>query len=319
MDRADVSLFLEALGAENIRESERWVNCSCPLAPYTHSHGADRRPSFGISVSSGRSVYICFTCSRDPKNLEDLLYRMQAMYKLTFEGAVETYLRTDALADVVDDADSFSIFDRPVVWPIRKSVLRELPLLDPNGPGAAFLESRGVSARVARKARVRSWEDLLLFPFTDARGRVLLLRARRLQGKDIFIATSKVLGLEIPQNHMTESWFGLHQLDPGAPVFIVEGEIDRLRLATLGYTNVVAAGGASPSSPQVAALSAVEVFVGFDSDKAGVEGAYRFHKMTGNRFCKYLLDWSIVGCKDPGDLKTREQAEEVIAAAQQMR
>lgn len=41
----------------------RWMNVSCPFAPFTHAKGTDRNPSFGITiVDDGRSSYKCLSC-----------------------------------------------------------------------------------------------------------------------------------------------------------------------------------------------------------------------------------------------------------------
>lgn len=46
-----------------IKSRGEWVTATCPFSPYTHSKGADRNASFGISVShDGSSGYNCFSC-----------------------------------------------------------------------------------------------------------------------------------------------------------------------------------------------------------------------------------------------------------------
>ena len=73
-----VRQFLLELGvdSDDIEDTGRgWLNALCPLAPYTHAGGEDKRPSFGVSISDEqRSVYYCFGCSPEPKRLDTLLH-----------------------------------------------------------------------------------------------------------------------------------------------------------------------------------------------------------------------------------------------------
>lgn len=70
MDEQNVRYLLHQLGASVQRASytgskkrTRWMNVSCPFAPYTHAKGTDQNPSFGITlVEDARSHYKCLSC-----------------------------------------------------------------------------------------------------------------------------------------------------------------------------------------------------------------------------------------------------------------
>jgi DNA primase len=64
LSQNDIFHYLSLLGIRGygkFRPGDKWVNFSCPLAPWTHEKGTDRSPSFGISLSE-ISAYSCYTC-----------------------------------------------------------------------------------------------------------------------------------------------------------------------------------------------------------------------------------------------------------------
>ena len=71
MNERDTLSFLQAIQVNiqrrtysGSRERTRWMNISCPFAPYTHAGGTDHDPSFGIALNEdGRSYYKCLSCS----------------------------------------------------------------------------------------------------------------------------------------------------------------------------------------------------------------------------------------------------------------
>lgn len=45
------------------KKRARWMNISCPFAPWTHDRGSDANPSFGVTIDpDGRSFYKCLAC-----------------------------------------------------------------------------------------------------------------------------------------------------------------------------------------------------------------------------------------------------------------
>lgn len=78
MDAPKIVEFLKSLRCENIRVKERWVECSCPLARWTHSKaGTDTHPSFGVAIEPGASSrWRCHGCNRGG-TLVELLWMLK--------------------------------------------------------------------------------------------------------------------------------------------------------------------------------------------------------------------------------------------------
>ena len=65
MNRDDIVTLMKTLGCSQIKPDRRggWMDSTCPMAPYRHTGGVDKHPSFGISIhDNGESKYKCFTC-----------------------------------------------------------------------------------------------------------------------------------------------------------------------------------------------------------------------------------------------------------------
>lgn len=78
MDATRIVELLTSLRCQNIRVKERWVECSCPLARWTHTKaGTDARPSFGVAIEPGASSrWRCHGCNRGG-TLVELLWMLK--------------------------------------------------------------------------------------------------------------------------------------------------------------------------------------------------------------------------------------------------
>jgi len=78
MDAVAIVALLERLRCDKIRVKAKWVECSCPLAQWTHPKaGTDSRPSFGVSIEAGTvSRWRCHSCNRGG-TLTELLWSLQ--------------------------------------------------------------------------------------------------------------------------------------------------------------------------------------------------------------------------------------------------
>jgi DNA primase len=64
LSQNDIFHYLSMLGIQTstkIKTNGKWINFSCPLAPWTHEKGADKSPSFGISLTE-ISAFSCYAC-----------------------------------------------------------------------------------------------------------------------------------------------------------------------------------------------------------------------------------------------------------------
>ena len=346
MTRNDVKNFLGALGVRQFRDSDNWVNCICPLARWTHERGhrSTQSPSAGVSVNdTGESVFTCFSCSPMPYKLPYLFARIYARTERAPRHAISVYASREIFdghgLDGVDidglvslELDMWQGKPRKTVKSIPDEVFKLFPLLAPRKTERAeyikdhLIKDRKISAKVLQAADLRYWTErskIVVFPFTDMNGTVQVLRCRHIPTKGLFTvspAVAKMPEVKFPTLKASGAWFGLHLIDWSKPVLIVEGEIDAMRVKTLGFANVIAAGGKHITDSQLANLPCSTAIMGLDADKAGREAM----DMLGRRLAKrcghvLIVDWKGVKRKDPGELADAGELNTVLAFAKPWR
>ncbi len=167
------------------------------------------------------------------------------------------------------------------------------------------------------------FRDRVMFPISDARGRVIAFGGRALE-KDV---PAKYLNSpETPLFHKGDNLYNLSSARQaahnGAPLVVVEGYVDVIAMVTAGFAGSVAPLGTALTENQLALLwkMADEPILCFDGDKAGQKAAWRAadlampHLKPGKSLRFALLPEG----QDPDDLARsggRAAIEEVIAAA----
>jgi DNA primase len=167
------------------------------------------------------------------------------------------------------------------------------------------------------------FRDRVMFPITDARGRVIAFGGRALE-KDV---PAKYLNSpETPLFHKGDNLYNLatarQATHNGAPLIVVEGYVDVIAMVTTGFAGSVAPLGTALTENQLALLwkMADEPILCFDGDKAGQKAAWRAadlampHLKPGKSLRFALLPEG----QDPDDLARsggRVAVEEVIGAA----
>ncbi len=167
------------------------------------------------------------------------------------------------------------------------------------------------------------FRDRVMFPITDARGRVIAFGGRALE-KDV---PAKYLNSpETPLFHKGDNLYNLATArlaaHNGAAVVVVEGYVDVIAMVGAGFVGSVAPLGTALTENQLALLwkMADEPILCFDGDKAGQKAAWRAaelalpHLKPGKSLRFALLPEG----QDPDDLARsggRGAIEEVIAAA----
>jgi Toprim-like len=330
MNAQDLITFLQliAVPEQNISVSDGWVSCSCPLASARHEHGADGRPSFFVSVHEDvPSLWHCFGCTEKSAPLDVLLQTVWLCLGWYPWDAADFFV-----------AHEIGKHETPVLLPtvgtgwlprktsprfIPEDCLEGLPLLVESRDAEArkiwdwLITERQVSRQAAGKCGVRYWpgRGVLVFPHTDNQGRTVMLRTRSIHEKRIFTITPRLLGLDVdfPRRKEVGCWFGAR--DSGyRPILLVEGEIDVLRLVTLGLDefNILAAGGSKMTNSQLSLLGNPTIFLGFDADKEGYRSANRVATRLSLTHSVYFVDWAVAGVKDPGDLPDIQALRRVI-------
>lgn len=356
MDIDDIREFCERLGLKNIKvdKDRGWVNTSCPFAPFKHKNGLDTKPSFGISISKEdhRPHYKCFSCD-ESGDLRSLLHNMLWLYGKPF-GEAQTYLQqkhpeifnfedTDHSNKKkrikVDKLLSAWEKEKHINSPVPKVVLDKYPLLYGDTDWDAlnisqieiaeikhYLEvKRGILPRFGEMYQLRYYKaDYgalgVIFPIISRgeKQETIDLWVRLIDSKKNFRLSANLS--ESPHDyHAPSSWFGEHLFDSKIPTILVEGAIDALRLKSLGAAANVYACLGNPSKEQLQNPNILTrvVYLGFDSDEAGVKFARNALALVAAPKI-YLLDWSKVGKKDAGDLETREQLGKVYVGRLQV-
>ena len=133
------------------------------------------------------------------------------------------------------------------------------------------------------------FRDRVMFPITDARGRVIAFGGRALE-KDV---PAKYLNSpETPLFHKGDNLYNLatarQATHNGSPLIVVEGYVDVIAMVTAGFGGAVAPLGTALTENQLALLwkMADEPILCFDGDRAGQKAAYRAADLALPRCCR---------------------------------
>lgn len=342
----DIVHFLHLIGVDTVvTDTQRgWARCSCPLAPWLHAGGSDRKPSFGVKMpeKDGEApYYTCFTCGSNgplPKLLHNMtllsgdrlpaasgfLSQFEVFSAETYETDKETDTRQKARRIYLSDKYANLSLNSGVNenLPVPQSILDNYPLLSEQSEFTAHAEAlkwlafdRKINLQSIAKFRLRLFtndiDDVgVIFPIIDIDGvTVLDMWARLIDRKNFFRVTSAVSHSNVDYK-APNLLFGNHIFDPQKPVILVEGAIDALRLHSLGIPNVLASMGGL-SNDQIDGLYAPVVYLGFDNDDAG----RGFSKKAIEKLqvpSISVLDWGVVGIKDAGELESLAQFRQVF-------
>jgi DNA primase len=166
------------------------------------------------------------------------------------------------------------------------------------------------------------FRDRVMFPITDARGRVIAFGGRALE-KDV---PAKYLNSpETPLFHKGDNLYNLasarQAAHNGAQLIVVEGYVDVIAMVTSGFAGAVAPLGTALTENQLALLwkMADEPILCFDGDRAGQKAAYRAADLALPQLKpdKSLRFATLPEGQDPDDLARsggRGAIEEVISA-----
>lgn len=167
------------------------------------------------------------------------------------------------------------------------------------------------------------FRDRVMFPITDARGRVIAFGGRALE-KDV---PAKYLNSpETPLFHKGDNLYNLftarQAAHDGAQLIVVEGYVDVIAMVTSGFPGAVAPLGTALTENQLGLLWKMvdEPILCFDGDRAGQKAAYRAADIALPQLKpgKSLRIALLPEGQDPDDLARsggRAAIEDVIAAA----
>ena len=318
MTRDSLYKLLQILGIVVARDDGEWLTISCPLAYKFHLYRSDEHPSCGISydnTNSKRSIVNCFTCgSRDLLSVLTILfydkkidYDILRFYIEHEQGKADT--RELNYIDIYEETD-----DTNQAIPVYPQILECLLPAYKSVEVKRYFKQRRINLNLTYN--VYTWKGGVVFPIRDVDNKIYKLhyRSRSKNKKNrFFFLEPEHFGLsgKWGAKHL---WYNIENIDWTKPVFLVEGEFDVLRLITLGIHNVIACcGGISKEQIQyLQSFSPICLYLGFDSDLTGKKYTSKIIEHFRDLSTIYRLNWGIVGVKDAGDLKSRQDLDKVL-------
>ena len=300
----------------------------------------EKTPSF--SVSPDRGTYHCFGCGvggdsisfvRETESLDFVgaiewlaeRFRVPLEYEDASPEADAKRHRRQRLYALLDQAASFYervLWETPAGEPVREyltsrglheEVCREFRLgLSPSGAklgkGArdkGFTRDELAAAGLLSRRGSDYFERRLMFPLTDARGRIVGFQARKLHENDP-LRGKYVNSPEGELFRKSNVLYGFHLARPAISkedrALVVEGNTDVIALRQSGLLPVVASMGTALTEAQLKELGRLTrlLFLCFDSDAAGEEATLRGMELAA----KQGFDVRVVALpsgKDPAD------------------
>jgi DNA primase len=275
----------------------------------------ERTPSFGINPVD--KLFYCFGCGargdmigfvKDTQGLDFVgavewlaeRFRIPLEYEEVSAEAQARRSRRERLLQVLEQAAAF--YER-ILWDteggtaareylagrgLGEEVCREFRLgLSLGGNGLTrralekgFTREELQSTGLSRQRGDDYFQRRLLFPLTDARGRVLGFQARKLYDDDPLIAKY----VNTPESELFRKGSVVYGLDRARAAVarenravVVEGNTDVLALRQAGFDHVVACMGTALTDRQLAELGRLtkRVWLAFDGDAAGESATLR--------------------------------------------
>lgn len=291
MKQSEAVAFLQHLKAKHVSARGKWVQASCPLAPWYHDSGQDSSPSFAIRLEDNKPSYFnCFACKHG--SLSDLVIELMhlkgqslgmnlgAAYKLV-EADEEQKLNL-TIKDWGVQTEKKPEYVIPEWW------LDTFPMAWPVPYAREYLESRCVDEQIAAKCDVR-WDRsgrLVCFPVRNAEGDLVSMRGRRtapLPGQP----TYHVYPYMGQQNG--QAWLGEHLVDYSKPVLMPESVFDYTSCLRV-YDNCVSPMSVGINAERMKRMSkCAEVVTLFDQGKGGDKARAIVKKSLGSAFVVHLV------------------------------
>ena len=286
----NVSLLMDMLEIEQAERNGDWLNCQCPLAPYSGAHkkGTDSNPSSGISVNEeGQSMFNCFTCNETcsiPLLIEQLEH---------YRG--ENYQSLKLQAVMLESKKSLPSWEavrrkriknsEPDMTPVpEESVNHYSPIVN-HKEARQYLAGRGVKKSTVDKLGIvyQQSEKRIVFPVRSLDGTLYGYTGRTILKPDEYPVYNskrpfpKVKGFYgLKKNKLI---LGAERWREGLPVLIVEGLFGYARFVQIGveeHFNIGATMGAKLTVDHLNILIKFgqPVYLLYDNDDAGDTGLF---------------------------------------------
>lgn len=301
MNAEAIYRLCKEMGVENVKEkSNGWVTMSCPFASKRHKNGRDKHPSFGISIGDV-SFYNCFACgiSGEIKRLPYALTQILG----------ENHMH---LMDIILENQGFNTMPQEKM----KSYIKPIPesFLNKNFSKMLFTW-KYITPQMAERHGILydRKRDMIVFTIYDRHLNLISIKGRGRVDRVFYTYKN-----EFPDNSNFKFkgiWYGINdKLNNQKPLFIVEGERDRLLLKEAGVENVWASFGAATSFRQREVLKKVRtngIVLFTDNDKAGRLAKKQLAKeLCGLHKVYEVSDY--LGHKDPASLCEQKMVHEAL-------
>lgn len=263
-------------------ERGKYLNISCPFAPWTHDKKMDKHPSMSIKCQEGPSTYFCYSCHERGALWQ--LFRSLGAHKkdtkLMDLGSEILKLEFNPEARLDKALASYDFIGEDKEEPLDMTGLffwyEGLPEKGSKEFVHYMSETRGIRFIEAQETRLKDdmKERRVLFPMYDSEGLFIGLVGRQYKGDDI----------KYKNYWGTQVWRCLGRAEGKLTfkkVILVEGFFDLLRtrqnlraLGLLGEYEVFCTFTARQSKEQIRQLEeyGCPVFCLYDNDKAGRQG-----------------------------------------------
>jgi DNA primase len=282
----------------------------------------ERTPSF--SVNAQEKLFYCFGCQKGGdvitfvKETEQLdfaeavewlaeRFRVTVEYEETSPRLEASRKRRDRLHALLEQAASFyerHLWETAAGVPVREYLegrglgevaCREFRLgLSPGTGLAQKAQQKGFTREELRAAGLTNargndyFPQRLMFPLTDARGRIVGFQARKLRDDDP-LRGKYVNSPEGELFHKSAILYGLNLARPAIAkqerAVVVEGNTDVIALRQAGFEPVVASMGTALADQQLRELQRLtrRLYLCFDADTAGEDASLRGMELADDR------------------------------------
>lgn len=285
--------LLTILNQKEYRIAGEWVMFSCPVARYRHYKKTDTSPSFGIKVSTGASVFHCFSCMI--KGRLAVLPNILMAYKHPAHRQVREFIaKNEPLMFIESRQDELEFHYSPM------QIIPE-EVLDLYMPFGKWNKINSESVK-KWELKIDTVNRCIVFPIRDKFGRLVGLKKRF---KDKKFIEDRQFSTESPKRRGV--WYGIHLVDANKTVYLVEGERDAILLHQEGL-QAVASMGASITPAQLGELRNFSTIICFfDNDDAGKKATQTvLGRYPKARVVNYF------GAKDPAELVEKDMLKNFI-------
>jgi len=289
-----------------IRVVGDWVMMSCPFAPYTHSNGTDKNPSFGINYVE--NTFNCFACGKSGR-VETLPFQLQVLSGEDYRWLADLIISGSSIFVKIPDLKKTRSYTK-----IDFSVLEYFKPLN--------FTYKGIHPEMAEEFMILTniKETQIIFPIITQKKDLIALKVRPVEKlsniKSFYL--KEISGLTLPSNKVKKLgvWY-LEYLKPTMDILLlVEGERDAIFINY--YTDYVAWAsiGSKITIEQIKRLKKIcnveTIALLFDNDKAGDLAREEVIKNLKYSF-RLVVPENWYGCKDPAEAQEKGKLKALLS------